>query len=286
MNKKINICIFLLHIPIILIAKQLQTNPIKHVIWDAGSTLIAVNHIGIAQEMGAKTVIKMVFKLGGKKKIHKYMLEVLEQYAGKQIAHKEEDLLSNSPYGQPLPHFMSDTWLCSRISNQELVQHISTAVDQWNPQKEVSASKRQLLKKILQTALSSDTLGKYSFCPSSALNIVKKISEKGFNQYILSNFDKESFDIAYANDANQELWAYIPKERIVISGDCGLIKPYQSMFAYFLEKYQLQPEECLLIDDQRENIDAATKYGIQTIHLRKPHYHRLARKLKKLNLLD
>jgi len=270
---------------LVCIFTRVSAKNIKYIIWDAGSTLTTIQQMGIAQEMGAKTIIKMLVRLGGSRKVRDYMMEVFEQYAGKQQTPETDDLLSNDSYGKPLPQFMSDTWLCSRIPNKELLHHISRAIDQWRPQDDLSPEQKQLVKKIMQTALSARILGKNTICPQGALTIVQKLAKKGYRQYILSNFDKESFEIAYANERNQDLWGYIPREHVLISGDCGMIKPHKCMFAYFLQKYQLNPHECLLIDDQLENIEAARKYGIQTIHLKKQHYHRLGRKLKKRDIL-
>lgn len=128
-----------------LYTKQKNTqNVIKYIIWDAGSTLTTIDQWGIAHEMGIKKIIQMLWYIGNQEKIRACMREVLEQYAGKQQAPCEADLLSNDDHGVPLPHFMSDTWLCSRVSNKELIQHINRAVDQWNPKQPFTKKQKNI----------------------------------------------------------------------------------------------------------------------------------------------
>lgn len=258
---------------------------IKNIVWDIGSTLTRVSRWNIAQEMGTKTVIAMLLHIGKPSTIQKKLFEVLESYAGKQKTPNNEDLLSCDNNNLPLPHFMSDIWLCSRISNKKLMKHINKAVDQWKPSRPTSKTERRIIKKVLYTALSAKILGKHTCCTTEALELVKECDNSGYHQYILSNFEKEAFELFSSNEKNRELFSYIPRENIVISGDCGMIKPYKCIYEYFLEKYNLNPEECLLIDDRPENIKAARLYGMYAIRLKNENYKKLTRTLKKWQIL-
>lgn len=83
------------------------------------------------------------------------------------------------------------------------------------------------------------------------------VKEKGYGMYVLSN-------------ASESFYEYFPKhmpydyfDGIVVSADIHIIKPDIKIYQYLLEKYQLQAEECLFIDDRQENIDAAKRVGMQ-----------------------
>jgi FMN phosphatase YigB (HAD superfamily) len=261
-------------------------NTIKNIIWDAGSTLTTVNRWHIAQEMGLTNIISMILLIGSPYTIQKTMFKVLEDHAGPQKAPSPDDLLSCDAYDMPLPHFMSDTWLCSRIPNKELIKQINEAVNQWKPKRTVSPSERKVIRTILRTALSAKILGKHTRCPRIALKLVKQCDDHGYNQYILSNFEKEAFERAYKNPENQQLFDYIPRENIMVSGDCGMIKPYKCMYEHFLRTYNLDPQECLLIDDRPENVKGAQSIGIYGITLDDQNYHKLERTLKKWHIID
>lgn len=235
--------------------------------------------------MGTRDLLGMVWHIGKRETIEKTLFDVLESYAGKQKAPSSQELLTRDNSNAPLPHFMSDTWLCSRISNKELMGHISKAVDQWKPKRPVSDVERRIIKKILCTALSAETIGKHTRCSRDAFELVKQCHKHGYTQFMLSNFEKEAFEKTCANKKNKRLLKYIPRERIVISGECGMIKPYDCIYRHFLEKYNLKASECLLIDDRWENVKAARNNGMYAICLKEGNYKKLAKKLFKWGII-
>lgn len=85
-----------------------------------------------------------------------------------------------------------------------------------------------------------------------------------YNLYGLTNWSAETYPIAEKQfDFFQHFLG------IVVSGREKLIKPNQAIYQLLLERYQLQAEECLFIDDSKANILAAQALGIHTIHLTK-----------------
>ena len=81
----------------------------------------------------------------------------------------------------------------------------------------------------------------------------------GYQTYVLSN-------------AAQSFYEYFPKfyrmedfDGVVVSSDVHLIKPDVRIYAYLLEKYHLNPEECLFLDDREDNVEAARKAGMQSM---------------------
>lgn len=83
-----------------------------------------------------------------------------------------------------------------------------------------------------------------------------------FNLYGLTNWSGETFPIAL--DMFSFFEAFDGK--IVVSGDEKLIKPDPAIFQVLLDRYSLNAEECLFIDDNEANIHAAQKLGFDTIH--------------------
>ena len=59
-----------------------------------------------------------------------------------------------------------------------------------------------------------------------------------------------------------------------------MIKPYEGIYKYILDKYKLNPEECLFIDDRKENIEGAEKFKIK-VELFKNNFKEI---IKKYNL--
>ena len=50
---------------------------------------------------------------------------------------------------------------------------------------------------------------------------------------------------------------------LVISGEVGMVKPNENVYRYLLDKYRLDPAECLFVDDRADNIEAGEKLGIK-----------------------
>lgn len=80
--------------------------------------------------------------------------------------------------------------------------------------------------------------------------------EKGYRLYVLSN-------------ASDLFYDYFPRfapldsfDGIVVSSDIHMLKPDIRIYEYFLQKYNLLPEECFFIDDRKENIDGAKNAGM------------------------
>ena len=78
----------------------------------------------------------------------------------------------------------------------------------------------------------------------------------------LTNWSAETFPIAC------DLYPFFGDfEGIVVSGEERLAKPDERIYLLLLERYGLSVEECLFIDDNARNIEAATALGFHTLHL-------------------
>ena len=82
----------------------------------------------------------------------------------------------------------------------------------------------------------------------------------GYRTYVLSNA------------AADEFYRYFPKfspleafDGVMISSDVHLIKPDVRIYECLLEKYHLNPEECLFFDDREDNVEGARKAGMQAM---------------------
>jgi len=53
---------------------------------------------------------------------------------------------------------------------------------------------------------------------------------------------------------------------VVISAECGYEKPQKEFYQYLIKKLNEKPEHILFIDDRIENINAAKKEGLKTLH--------------------
>ena len=96
---------------------------------------------------------------------------------------------------------------------------------------------------------------------TDTLKILKSLSAKDYNLYILSNFHKQAFNYVIEKF---DFFNYFDGR--IISADIGMIKPESEIYDHLLNKFNLKAEETLFIDDSKKNIKAALKKGIRVIH--------------------
>ena len=80
------------------------------------------------------------------------------------------------------------------------------------------------------------------------MEIGKQLKQKGYKVYILSNMSKATFEYF---SKKYEFFNIV--DGAIVSAYIGIKKPDLQIFELLLEKYSLNAEECLLIDDDDTN---------------------------------
>jgi HAD superfamily hydrolase (TIGR01509 family) len=97
------------------------------------------------------------------------------------------------------------------------------------------------------------------------IDLFHALRRQGYNVFILSNMPGEMHqELARLHDFFKH-----PKAEI-FSYQIKAIKPQPQIYQALLQKYQLYPEETLFIDDHFDNVQAAEKLNIKTIHCHSP----------------
>ena len=96
----------------------------------------------------------------------------------------------------------------------------------------------------------------------SSIQVLEKY--KGhFSLYVLSNVPEDYYQYVIEN---LSIFKYM--DGGIYSYQEKIIKPDTRIYRRLLEKYNLQADECLFIDDKLENIEKANELGFYTIHLK------------------
>jgi 2-haloacid dehalogenase len=96
---------------------------------------------------------------------------------------------------------------------------------------------------------------------SENVAILRKLKDAGVPTFAITNFSSEKFAITKLRYQFFKLF-----DGIVVSGHEGLIKPDLRIFQLFLERYGYVAEECVFIDDNQQNVEAAREIGMGAIH--------------------
>ena len=99
-----------------------------------------------------------------------------------------------------------------------------------------------------------------------SVDILKKLKDKNYECYVLSNWSAETF-LGMTDD-----YPFLKLfDGLLISGEDKLMKPDSAIYELAKNRFNLNPEETIFIDDKLENIDAAQKMNFKTIHLTNPN---------------
>lgn len=90
--------------------------------------------------------------------------------------------------------------------------------------------------------------------------LIDKLKAAGYNVYFLSNWSKWSYELLdryhkfdFLEKMNGGVWSW----------QTGCMKPNERIYRILLNKYNLNPEECVFFDDLKDNVEAANGVGIK-----------------------
>ena len=111
------------------------------------------------------------------------------------------------------------------------------------------------------------------------IDLFKQLKESGkYKIYALTNWSAETFPVALERYDFMRWF-----DGIVVSGAEKMRKPAPEFYQLLLDRYNVNPQEALFIDDNLRNILAAEKMGITCIHFTSPEQLKI--ELEKLHLI-
>lgn len=91
-------------------------------------------------------------------------------------------------------------------------------------------------------------------------DIVRRLKAAGYGVYGLSNWSLETFSqIRGDYPILEEL------DGMVVSGEEGIVKPSAEIYNRLLDRYSLQAEESLFVDDNAANVEGAEAVGMKAV---------------------
>ena len=100
---------------------------------------------------------------------------------------------------------------------------------------------------------------------AGSVEILAELKARGTPLYGLTNFSAETYPPTF------ERFTFLRWfEGILVSGDVKLIKPDSRIFALLIERFAIDPDRVVYIDDVAANVAAARPFGIHAIHFTDP----------------
>lgn len=268
--------------PAIMGLEIVDRKPPKVIIWDVGGVLTKspsiCYHIGnLRASQIASTVSYMWEKrtAGLKTLVRGRFFEMLE--AVYNLVEKEsqqnpdlQKFLYTAERTRTADNIFMPHLLCSYQSGQctahEMRQLIDSKMEHLRAHFFSSAAEESILQASATTAFTPEKYAPSETPRDDTVSLMATIAtlttngKKRFIQAALSNWDRESF--ALLKQLHPEL--FINFDCCFASGEEGLLKPNESAFRNVLKKLNVQTCDCIFIDDQNENIEAAERCGIRS----------------------
>ena len=108
--------------------------------------------------------------------------------------------------------------------------------------------------------------------------LIRDLKAAGYKLYVLSNMSHEF--IAYLR--KKEVYAYFDGE--VVSCEEGVVKPDPAIYRTLIDRYSLDVEQTMFIDDRRENVEVAASFGITPFHFDREDCEKNCKELREILL--
>ena len=98
----------------------------------------------------------------------------------------------------------------------------------------------------------------YMHYSEGIVQLILDLKSQGYNLYVLSNMTRHFIK----NEYKFPIFTYF--NGIIYSAPIKMVKPNPEIYEYLLNKYSLNAEECLFVDDIKENLAGAARFNIKT----------------------
>lgn len=111
------------------------------------------------------------------------------------------------------------------------------------------------------------------------INLMKKLKDKGYKIYVLSNIN----DYITERIDMKRILEYT--DGYILSYQVHKVKPNIDIFEELLNKYNINPNESLIIDDNADNLKTANKLGIKGRNIIKNSYEDILKLLEEYDVV-
>ncbi len=223
------------------------------IIFDLGGVLIQTNKRSALWQLGPRTVFSYFIRNRSISRMHEQFyaaLNRIDHTQGNQYGAKDPD-------GNDLPHIIAE-WLKGNQPNAQIMITIEREIKN-HPEWFSTKQEQQLVTSIANLILKPENFIQACQTIPEMIHLVRQCKQKGYQLYILSNWDAESFELL--SKKYPDLFNLF--DNVIISGHVHKIKPDPEMFA--LVTKNIPANSCIFIDDQPENIEAAQRAGMHGI---------------------
>ena len=175
--------------------------------------------------------------------------------------------------GMVLAEFCWKEYLESFGFEKEINERIANATvltDTWNQFDRSEKSDEELLNDFIsyepslkkEITMFFEQIGRSIRTYKDSNEWVKSLKDRGYKIYILSNYAEKTYiqskeSLTFLDYVDGALFSFQEK----------VIKPEPKIYQILLERYQINPEHAVFLDDVTKNLEEAKRQGLHTIHV-------------------
>ena len=118
----------------------------------------------------------------------------------------------------------------------------------------------------------------YALVNDDVIKLIRKLKQNNYKIYLLSNINH------YTHDYIKKSSLLDIVDGFVLSYIEHKIKPFNSIYNTMINRYNLNPNESLFIDDKEENVNTANRLGILGKKVEPDNYNSVIELLKEYNI--
>ena len=242
---------------------SIQASQSKAIVLDLGGIFFDYSRLAHAQNLGLGKIC--AYAVLDRKNPAKLQNPIFEVVKSANYILNPPLKIARSTKGVEYPPLLT-AYQAGRISSHEALFKAMEAFKTMNTEGYfVSEREAELVRLGIEIMFTPEEALRTYYSLEKGIKLLQELAslkdENGERKYLLiglSNWDKESFPLV--RDRFEKDFALF--DDIIISGHMGTIKPNREIFELALAKHNLVPDECIFIDDQIENIEAAQEVGI------------------------
>lgn len=173
--------------------------------------------------------------------------------------------------GNVLMKFDYHPFIKDLLKDDETIEHVNNAMwftGYWNDM-DRGMNSDLILQKMIdaepdyedEIRLTFDSVGRCIKKADYAIPWIKDLKARGYRVLFLSNYAEHTM---YANPRALDFLPYM--DGGVFSCDEGVVKPDPRIYMTIIERFNLNPAECVFLDDSKANVLTAKAYGMKAIH--------------------
>ena len=223
-----------------------------HIFFDVGHVLLKPSIPHLLWQIGPSKLLRYMFEhqsIPTKSHIQKKLFEYIKHCTDQSV---HESIHS---YGQPIPKLVYK-WISGTVSTKDFLSEIHE-----NPAKDHFFNSKFERDLILSSAnlFYPETFVSWQRTVTPMVKLLKKCAKKFPGRvHILSNWDESCILL---KESFSEVFTAIPERDIIFSYEVGCCKPDVEIFDLIAKRFEIQPAQCILIDDLAENITGIEKWG-------------------------